>query len=161
VGRLRRGAARLTERRTTRGTLATLAALATLALLTACAAPHPLAVLDGLGGPGLADRCLAGLPQPEGTVQHACNDGQGRGHFPIDLEEPGDYVLVVLCDGDVADVTVTFDALTPPAEPAVAACDAGADATQAVIGTLDAPTVTQMVMTQHGHGDTAFFIVRR
>ncbi|GIG41345.1 hypothetical protein [Cellulomonas phragmiteti] len=128
--------------------------------LAACSPADPFAVLDGLGGAGLAERCADGLPEPEGTVTHVCNDGQGGGTVPIDLEA-GDYVLVVLCDGDVRDMTVKLAALTPPVEPAVGECDPQGDPAQAEIGTLDEPTLTEMTMLQHGEGDVAMFVVRR
>ncbi|GIG23737.1 hypothetical protein Cch01nite_44610 [Cellulomonas chitinilytica] len=135
---------------------ALLTATAALALLAACSASDPLA---GLGGPGLAERCAAGLPQPEGTVDHACNDGQGRTQYPLPLE-PGSYDLVALCDG-ADDLHVVLNPAQPLFETATAVCDEGSDPTRVPIGTIGDATTVRVAMSQLGEGDTAWFIVRR
>ncbi len=135
--------------------LAAIGVLGAGALLTACGG-DPLA---GQGGLGLRDRCEAGLPEPAGTVMHACNDGEGRGTFLVDLDA-GRYDLVALCDG-ADDVTVVLDPVAPLTDPAVADCVTGPDPTTVEIGTLDEDVVTELSLTQHGDGDVAFFVVRR
>jgi len=130
--------------------------LTLLTLLTACSQPDPLA---GLGGPGLASRCAAGLPAPRGTVERQCNDGQGRGIFAISLEA-GTYDLVVLCDGP-DDVSLVLDPTAPLFDTAVARCGTTTDPVVVRIGTLDTLTGTQLAVSQHGEGDSAYFIVRR
>ncbi|AEE47049.1 hypothetical protein [Cellulomonas fimi] len=131
------------------------ATLGLASLLLGCGA-DPLA---GLGGPGLRTRCAEGLPEPTGTAVHACNDGEGRGTFPVELKA-GRYDLVVLCDG-ADDVTVVLDPVAPASEPAVAECSSGPDPSAVEIGTLTDDEVTELTLTQHGEGDIAFFIVRR
>lgn len=141
--------------RTRTGAVGAVLTLVLLPLLGACGS-DPLA---GQGGAGLRARCDAGLPEPEGTVFHACNDGEGRGTFPVELE-PGRYDLVALCDG-ADDVSVVVEPAAPATDPAVAACGDGADPETAEIGAVDDAVVTELVVTQHGEGDVAFFVVRR
>jgi len=134
------------------------AAVAVVGVLLAAAGCGHGDPLAGLGGDGLAERCRAGLPSPDGTVTAACNDGQGRVQFPFTLD-PGSYELVALCDGATS-VSVVMNPETPAFDKVEAVCEGTVDPARVSIGEFDEPTGGMLAVSQLGEGDTAWFVVR-